>query len=198
MANDVYLVNFKGQTAGEYNEIVCAFQGGTANSTTPLADAQNLLTSMSAGVMPALLACTATDFMMAGITARRVNNGGGPTATYVAPSGSVGTVTGTSVPMQSSQLVIGSYKDTRSTKWRAGRINVASVPESGYTAPNLTPAQIVLLQAFITAIVGPSGSGAPGPWNLGVWSRKGSLFFAANWAPSLLIGTIRKRLHPVI
>lgn len=194
MAQDVYLLDVIGTTAGEYNECVIACQGAMSSSTTPQADAAALISAWTSTVQPLWVSCVATDYSLAGYKARRVNNGGGPTASQQQTI--TGTVSGTSAPPQCAQLLTAPYKPTGG-KWRTGRIFVPSVPESGYTAPNLTPAQLVLLNALAAALIAGFGS-TPGPWQVGTWARKTAVFYDGLYQASLRIGTIRKRLNPVL
>lgn len=200
MAMDVYELEIIGETAGEYNECIPAFQGAAANSTTPLTDAAALIAAFVATWQVNWLACLAQDYSLAGYKCRRVNNTGGPNATTVSPPATTGGVVGTSCPQQTAQLFTGSYFNAGGApaRWRVGRINLPSVPESGYTAPAYTDAQIILQNVLLAQMNATLGSSPAGPFTMGVWSRKQTKFFSAMWDVSLLVGTIKKRLHPAL
>lgn len=200
MSIDCYQLEIIGNTAGEYNVCVLHFAGVTSDSPTPEVDGADLISDFVASVQAAWLAVCASDYTLFGYRAKRVNNTGGPTATVVAPAGTVGTVDGTSAPDQTAQLLTGDYYEDMATppKWRSGRIFIPSVPENDFENPGWSDAQQAAQAALVTELNTAIGSAAPGPWTGGVWSRKYQVFRTVDWEVSLLVGTVRKRLHPVL
>lgn len=199
MANDVYEVRQIWDVAGEYAENVFHMQGAIPNSTTPADDASDLLTALDTATAGSLIPCIGDDTILVGYSARRVNNTGGPSAWNLTHH--TGTGGSTSLPPSNGYLITAPYydPDAATPRWRTSRMFIPGVPEDFYVAPNFTAGAISGISAYISAALEGVGAGPEGPWVYGAWSRRSSKFYTVtNPELQLLVGTIRKRLHPIL
>lgn len=199
MADDVYQLQIKGQAGGQFVENVLYFQGAKSNSVTPEADANALVNAFISGVMPSYLGCMPTDYSSGGFRAKRVNNTGGPSQVVVYSQ--PGTGAAQTFSQAQGACCIGDYYAAGATKpqWRATRIFLPAAWVGAITEGQIQNAYGVAVNAFITAVQGALGSGPAGPFQYVAWSRTDNQAYpVVNMEMSLLVGTQRRRLRPVV
>jgi hypothetical protein len=205
MSMDVYQVQIIGENAGEQCENVLHFQGGVSSSSTPDADALSLISSLQSLVRTAYLTCVCSDYILGGWRAKRVNNTGGPEVSVV--DSASGTYAGTVSSTQQCGLLVGPYYDSGAAPppshakpmWRTTRIFMPTPPSTAIVDNDYSSVYSGYLSALCGLLNGPLGITSPGPWQYGAWSRKETAFYSIlTLQTSLLVGTQRRRLHPVI
>jgi hypothetical protein len=205
VGTDVFLLEVIGAAGGEYVETVMAFSSGLLNSATPDTDATQLVNDFIAAVKPVWLPCMANDYTLAGYHARRVSATGGPDAAIV--DGGIGTRPKGAQVQSSGALIIANWYDPTHVnkapkppgKWSATRIFVPSAAQGDIVDGQVQAGYGVALSALTATLAAPFGAGPAGPWNYCVWSRKQKVGYTVG-SPfvSLITGTQRRRLHPVI
>jgi hypothetical protein len=199
MGVDVHQLNIIADVGGEYCENVLHFNGANANSVDPEGDSEGLITAWQTTFEDAWLAMCPSDYSLAGYKAKRVNNTGGPS--YVQPVivDTPGTLPTATFVGSCGPLIIANYYDSMALipRWRVTRIFVPGAAIGGlvddeWQAPY--PAQIA---AFMGLLIGPP-VGA-NEWQYCAWSRTHETFYIlVGMELSFLIGTQRRRLHPVL
>jgi hypothetical protein len=200
MASDVHQLNIVASIYDEYCENVLFFENDVDSSPTPEDDAEDLINAFISNIAVAWLACLSSDYALGGYKAKRVNSTGGPT--YVSPvsvatPGTIGsTVSCTSV----GPLVTGNYYDALATapRWRTTRIFLPGAPGALLVEnewQGVIPAHVASL---IGLLVEPF-MGVINTWTYVGWSRTHSVAYPiVGMELSFLVGTQRRRLHPVL
>jgi hypothetical protein len=200
MGVDCYEMRIIATIAKEYCENVVHFNGAQTNSPTPESDARALNMAWIAAIQPAWLDCLPTDYALNGLSTKRVNNTGGPSNVFLR-GGANGTRPGTVAATHSCPLLIGDYYESAGPRpsWRTGRIFMAGVAEADISQNVLAPALVGVLNTLGGLLQTPMGSGPEGPFISAIWSRTHLVSHVPlDWEVSLLVGTQRRRLHPVV
>lgn len=195
MANDIYALEIIYTLAGEQAANVIHLQSSSSTpATDPGGEADQLIGAFIAACETDLQSLIANDGLIAGYTCRRINNGGGNTAVSV--SGQPGTWSGASTAGQTCAVSVLGYSD--GTHHRAGRI-FWPVTGQGAILENVIDASIVNGIGTIIGTLMAGLSVAAKTMKLVVYSRKHAVAFQVVFETvSLLLGTIRKRLKPVM
>jgi hypothetical protein len=195
MANDVYELEIIYNIAGEQAANVIHLQSGSSTpTTTPGQDADQLLADFQSIEEADIQALVAGDCFIAGYRCRRLNNGGGNTAVLV--SGVPGTFGGDSTAGQVCALSVLGYNP--GGHYRAGRIFWPTTGASAIVDNIIDMTIITAIQNIVSSLVAGISSSSR-TYKLVVWSRKHVQAYQVVFDDiSLLIGTIRKRLKPVM
>jgi hypothetical protein len=205
---DVFELRIIATVGGEYCENVLHLQGDNTASISPESDALQLITDWMTSVQSAWMQCLPTDYLLRGYKAKRVNNTGGPSAVTIVSPNVAGTRPNPSASTQQSALLTGDYYCTGCTppRWRTTRIFLPGIAKGDVTGNVLLPALVVNMGLLASSLYTPFGTGPAGPWTYGAWSARSgpgptytpSFYIADPLEASILVGTQRRRLHPVI
>jgi hypothetical protein len=195
MADDVYQLEIGMQGAGRIWENVLHFQGNLANSTSPETDAGALIASFISGMEASFLSMMATDVLILGYRAKRVNNTGGPSTVTIRSGTTLGTFTGTIDNTRDTASIEADYYFAAGTppRWRAGGIRVGGLADGAMNDNVWAGAFQTAAAAFISDLISDA-SASPGPWESGIWSTKASIFYPSdNWELSPRMGGMKRR-----
>ncbi len=193
MANDLYQLVILTTGGGQPMANVLHFESNVAMSSTPVTDAQHLVSAWQAGPESHFLDLLSSDVFLVGYKAKRVNNGGG--ATFASPQASIpGNDTGgfgasaTGAILSSPVLLAG--------KNVTGKIFVPPCASNSMADNDFTTGYRTLLVTMEAQLLGTFGS-APGPWTY-VIMHKPTKDFAKPTAIniSFKIGNLNRRLLP--
>lgn len=201
-AGDIYQLEVVATAAGEYVENVMHLRltGGDLD-LDPLQIASDCISAWITGVQDEWMACFSADYGLLGYRCRRVKTTGGPTA-FTSTPGIVGGVAGTNDAACIGAVLLNSYQDVPTGKWRSGRIFMPSAPTAWILSNIIQPDYITALIA-LTLAMQASLSGTEGTdWYTGTYSRMhGSIApptGAPNWYISGKVGVQRRRLKPAL
>lgn len=198
-AADVFKMEIVYTAGGEYMENVIHYVSSLTGSTHPQTNAAALVQAFQSTVQASLLACWQADVTLLGYRANRINNGGGASAVLVAPAGTIGTDSGTSLMATSrtAALLENDYYDAAATppRWRQGRIFMGGVPGTWFIEGVWVSDARTAYLAFLSALTTTLGS-SPN-FNVGVWSRlRSTLYVNGSWELSNRIGHQKRRTKP--
>lgn len=197
MANDVMQLVLVGVIGNEFAENVLYFQSDVANAANPVLEAKNCVDAFIANVQNDWMDSLPNDYELHGYKCKRVNNTGGPT--YMAPIAAVaGGRPAASLVSSLAPLLVSSYVETATMKHRTGRIFMPGIADGDVIENELGGPILGQLNAVGADLLATSSSGGQ-TFTYGIWSRKYLRFYippAINI--SLLVGTQRRRLHPVL
>lgn len=174
MANDVYELRvFYANADGKRAQNVMHWEASTPPVSSDVFVVAGLIASGFSGAnMTALRACLGSDTQVVALACKRVNNGGGPTATLLINQ--PGTVDSQCISMLVSECLT-LIQSAAPFNRKLGKIFVPAVPETFVTTDVLMAAGYTAYGAYTTALLGPimeSGSA----FNLGIYDRTSHLF----------------------
>lgn len=198
MAVEVYEWILSGAIAGEFVQTVQHVQIDSSPGNTPYQTAKAIAEAMVAtdGLIETYLQCVPEGYQASSIRVRRVSTGGGPTAVILAADFNLsqGARVGAISSLQANPLII--WVPVAGTNI-TGRLFIQGVSEEDIDNMMLTGDLINNIQSFMDLYVS-SNTSADGSFQGCIFNRTthtGTLILAGRISP--LIGTQRKRLHPV-
>jgi len=195
MANDVYECRlFWSDPAGKRGENVMHFTPvSSPSSTDPFVIAKDLITALELSLIGDLLACVSTTVTLSAISAKKVNNGGGPT--YTSINGSPGTRSGNEMTgAVAANLAfipsVGPYLR------KLGRIFIGGLVETDVIGDVIQSALQVLINQVITDLQG-SFVGTYATYVVTLYDRSTDIATAiSDFVLRPTISALRRRLRP--
>lgn len=195
MANDIFALEIIYSVAGEQAANVIHLKSTSSTpGTDPGQDASDIIDEFISSEETGLASILADDVIIAGYRCRRINNGGGNTS--VQASGTPGTYGPNSQAGQTCAVSVLGYSD--GTHHKAGRIFWPVTAQSSIIDNVIDAIIVAAIQTLVGDLIAGLTVGAK-TWKLCVYSRKHATPFDVVFKDvSLLVGTIRKRLKPVM
>lgn len=199
MADQVYEVVISGLLAGQFVQSVQHVRATIATPVNPFASALLIAQDLATGgIMDLYVGALPTDYQGTSLRVRRVDGGGGATAIVLAPSWSfsIGERPGNISSAQVNPLI--TWIPTTSVD-KPGRLFMPGVSETDIDEMMLSAGLVTALQNFANGWVAGGTLGGVDEYHGTIWRRPpvsvDDLIFAGQVSP--LIGTQRRRLHPV-
>lgn len=198
--NDVFLLRLNYVDTADRMTCVLAYQSSASSSTDPEGDATKLANAWDTANRAAWLACFPVSTQYTSVSARRVNDLGGPS--FYGPVG-VGVV-GSALADQKVDAAIAAlltcpYNDSDvggPSKYRVGRVFVGCVPFNFLVDNSWSSAAISAYSALATALSTPVTTSGP-TFTPVVWSRLREQYTpAVTYTFQPTIAALRKRQFP--
>jgi hypothetical protein len=200
MANDLFELRVSYVDTADRMQSVLHYQSTASDSPTPELDATQLATAWDTALRTLFLACFPISTLYTSVSARRINNTGGPS--FYGPAG--GGVQGTALASEKvdasiSALLTAAYNDALvggPDKWRVARLFMGSVPFNFLQDNVWSSTAIAAYGAVGTALSGTITTAGPS-FSPAVYSRKHSAFTGPlTWFFQPTIACLRKRAFP--
>lgn len=206
MAEEAYEVVISGLLAGQFVQNVLHCQAEVATPVNPFATALLIAQDIAAnGVISLYLDALPSDYLGTSLRVRKVTPPGGPTAIVLGAAWTLtaGQRTGQISSAQVNPLISWITTDEPD---KPGRTYMPGVSEADIDQMALSGAIIIALQAFADGWIDGGTIGGVDTWVGSIWRRNdpngeppvpsvNDVIFAGQVSP--LIGTQRRRLHPV-
>jgi hypothetical protein len=197
--SDVYQLNIVGSVAQEYVENILHIESNVTGSHTPAEIAADVIQAWMTGAETPYVNCLPMDYILAGYRCKRLAAfGGGPTVT-LPRSGITGGRGANSVTSGQSPLlvfpvtVMGNPKRHNVT----GKLFLPGIALEDIIGNVLQASLVTAIQTLAGVMVGLL-TGGLGTYQYGIYSAAGGFVAPTVGNPSLLVGTQRRRLHPIL
>ena len=206
MATETYEVIWNGTLAGQFVQTVQHVQAEIATPVNPFASALLIAQDINNnGIQAAFIACLPVDYLCTSLRVRKVSGTGGPTAILVQSdlAAFTGLRSGSISSAQVNPLMIWI---ATTTPEKTGRLFFPGISEDDIDDMVIVAPLIAIFQLFSVAWIAGGTLGGPDTYKGAIFCRarplevppvaaSTDLIFAGQISP--LIGTQRRRLHPV-
>lgn len=195
MANDVYEVRlyWAGPEGKRWENVMYYQSNAEPTESDPFVVAQDIVDGFNTVQAAAMLVAVSTSVTLTAISARRVNNGGGPT--YTQPINSPGTRTG-DMMTDAVAFNLCSIPSAAPYQRKEGHVYLGGIVASDVVGDAIQSAIRVILLELVDAL-GLAISAAGAEFNLVLWDRTTQIARTiADWVIRPTISALKRRLRP--